>query len=116
MLQQATQFASEPSPDATQVEVLPQTARSFDGSEVKNPFASESLGDIRLTGVISNSNGKGTAIIEADGASYIVSTGNTLPESSWVVERVGPNSVTFSNEDSEKTIYMDSQNNGAKVG
>jgi type II secretory pathway component PulC len=111
-----TQFASEAAPGAPEVEVLPQAVRSFGGGEVKNPFATEELGPIRVSGVVINSNGKGTAILEAQGVSYIVSTGETLPESTWTVTRIGSSSVTFSNKGSEKTIYMDGQNSGAEVG
>lgn len=111
-----TQFASMPEPGIPEVEVLPQTVRNFDGGDVKNPFAAEDLGPVRVKGVVLNSNGKGTAILEAQGVTCIVSTGDTLPESSWSVTRIGTNSVTFTNKGSEKTIYMDGQNSGAEVG
>ncbi|MEG1774090.1 MAG: hypothetical protein RR320_04485, partial [Oscillospiraceae bacterium] len=82
---------------------------NFDGTDGKNPFAiaSEQLGTVRVTGIISNSNGKSTAIIETESASFIVSVGDTVPGSSWSISDIGKNSVTFSGKESSKTIYMD---------
>ncbi|MEG0803764.1 MAG: hypothetical protein RSF90_02285 [Pygmaiobacter sp.] len=110
--QTGTVLADEPSSEATQVEVLPQRVRQFtDGESGNNPFASDNLGAVQLTGIITNSAGKATVILQTEQASYIASEGETLPDSEWVVSEVGTNYVTFSLEDNEKTIWL----NGAKA-
>lgn len=106
-----TTFSQQQDPNALLVEVLPQTVRSFDGGEISNPFASldsvGSLGELRVTGIIINSNGRGTAIIESAEASYIVGVGDPLSEAGWVVSQIDGNSVTFTLDGNNKTIYMD---------
>ncbi|MEG2174934.1 MAG: hypothetical protein RR135_05575 [Oscillospiraceae bacterium] len=110
MASSGTNYASEISPNATSVEVLPQNIRSFNGGGENNPFATESLGEVRITGIVSNSNGLYTAIVESQSASYILSIGDQLFGSSWEVSKITKNSVTFSCNGSEKTVFMDGQN------
>lgn len=107
--QAGTQFASEASSQATEVEVLPQRVRSYTGTETSNPFQSDSIGDVRLTGIISNSAGKSTVILESTQASYIVSEGDTLPNSQWQVSKVGENYVTLTLDGNDKVIWMNGQ-------
>ena len=106
----STQFINEPSAEATEIQVYPQKIRQFseDGEE-SNPFYTESLENLLLTGIIANSSGKSTAILEAENASYIVVTGDNLPNSNWVVEDITDDTVVFSMEGNKKTIYMDSK-------
>lgn len=101
-----TTFADAPSSAATQVEVLPQKVRSFTGGETKNPFASDHLNAVQLTGIIKNSAGKATVILQTGEASYIANEGETLPDSQWSITKVGENYVTFSLGNNEKTIWL----------
>ena len=103
----STSYADAADPGAVEVEVLPQTVRSFDGGTVKNPFAADDLSSIRVMGIVSNSNGKSTAIIESDVTSFVVSVGDVMPESSWKVEDIGSNSVTFVSGESRKIFRME---------
>ena len=98
------------SDDAVQVNVLPQKIRNFKDvaiGEIENPFESDKLENVRLTGVITNSYGRSTAIVETNNTSYIISVGDTMPESSWVVDKISPNSVVFSLGEITKTIYIE---------
>ena len=102
----STQTADAPAPDATQVETLPQNVRNFDSSQDKNPFGAEKLGAVTVTGIVSSDQGKSTAILEAGGASFVVSEGDMLPQSAWSVKTISGDSVTLSCDTSEKTFYM----------
>ena len=101
-----TTFADAPSSEATQVEVLPQKVRSFTGGETKNPFASDNLNAVQLTGIIKNSAGKATVILQTGEASYIANEGETLPDSEWKITKVGDNYATFSLGTNKKTIWL----------
>lgn len=101
-----TTFADAPSSEATQVEVLPQKVRSFTGGETKNPFASDNLNEVKLTGIIKNSAGKATVILQTGEASYIANEGETLPDSKWTITKVGENYAAFSLGGNEKTIWL----------
>lgn len=103
----STNIANEVNPGALNVEVLPQTERSFTDSDIKNPFTVQDLSTLKLTGVVSSSNGKVTAIIETEQSSYIVGIGDTMRGSTWKVKAIGERSITFSSGDNEKIIYMD---------
>lgn len=104
-----TSFADSPSPDAAEVDVLPQTVRNYDNGSTENPFATDNLGSVKVTGIVSNSNGQSTAILETQSASYIVEVGEKVAGSSWEVSEIGDDFVTFSNDGSQKTVYMDGQ-------
>ena len=105
-----TQSAQEPSPEASLVEALPQPTRNYDGASARNPFSDEQLGVIRVGGIVINSQGKATAILESDGVSYIVGEGDTLPNSVWSVQSIDRISVTFSSVSGEKTVFLDGVN------
>ncbi|MEG1862252.1 MAG: hypothetical protein RR198_01460 [Oscillospiraceae bacterium] len=92
--------------DAVNVEVLPQTERTFGEDGAKNPFKTEDLSTVLLTGIIETSNGRMTAIVETGNASYIVNTGDVVKDSNWTVETITQDSITFVNGQSRKTIYM----------
>lgn len=104
-----TSFADSPSPDAAEVDVLPQTVRNYDNGSTENPFATDNLGSVKVTGIVSNSNGQSTAILETKSASYIVEVGEKVAGSSWEVSEIGDDFVTFSNDGSQKTVYMDGE-------
>lgn len=104
--QNGTSFASEPSSDATEVQVLPQRVRSYGSGSVDNPFVSDAIGKVELTGIVTNSAGKSTVILQSDQASYIVSVGDSLPDSQWVVSEVGENYVKLKLDENEKTIWL----------
>ncbi len=105
-----TTVSGEADPNANEVQVLPETVRNFGGADVTNPFLTESLNNVRVTGVISNSDGKYTAIIETDASSYVVGVGDTIPGSAWSVSEITGDSVTFSGTETKKTIYMNAAN------
>ncbi len=102
-----TTFAEQPSPEAINVEVLPQKIRSFD-EDFSNPFLNENLTNVELTGIVKNSAGKSTAIIQTETDSFIVNEGDQLPESEWQVEEIGSDFITFSLTNRTKTIKMKS--------
>lgn len=109
------QIAQQPDPEAGEVEALPYTVRSFDGEHIKNPFASETLGNLRITGIISGSGGKAVAIIEAGGSSYLLSEGDVIPDSSWSIAGITRSGVTFSNGSTQKTVYLQDKISSAGV-
>ncbi|MEG2038427.1 MAG: hypothetical protein RRZ73_01735, partial [Oscillospiraceae bacterium] len=95
--QNGVTYSEEASPDASPVEVLPQSVRNFGAaSSTKDPFASDqALGDVKLMGTVTNSNGKSTAIISTETSSYIVSLGDIVAGSCWSVTKITANSVTL---------------------
>lgn len=95
--------------DAVNVEVLPQTERNFGDGQARNPFKSEDLSGLKLTGVLTSSSGRTTAIVESDSTSYIVKVGETMKDSNWTVDSIDENSITFVNGESSKTVYMNNQ-------
>lgn len=104
-----TTFSSEASPDAVNVEVLPQKNRVFsDGEEITNPFATENFKEVKLTGIIKNSSGKATAIIQTINNSFIVNEGDKIPDSTWEVAEIGDDYITFKFQSSTKTIRISS--------
>ena len=109
------QLSQQPDPEAGEVEVLPYTVRSFGGENIKNPFASETLGELRITGIVSSTGGKATAIIEAGGVSYVLSAGEAVPDSSWSIADITSGGVTFSNGSTQKTVYLQDKVSGAGV-
>ena len=92
--------------DAVNVEVLPQTERTFGENGSKNPFKSEDLSGVVLTGTIVTSSGSITGIVETPSASYIVNEGDVMKDSNWTVGTITQDSITFVNGESRKTIYM----------
>ncbi|MEG1027482.1 MAG: hypothetical protein RSE07_02230, partial [Oscillospiraceae bacterium] len=90
------------------VEVLPQKIRSFNEDDFSNPFLNENLTNVNLTGIVKNSAGKSTAIIQTETDSFIVNEGDNLPESEWQVEEIGNDFITFSLTNRTKTIKMKS--------
>lgn len=109
------QLSQQPDPEASEVEALPYTVRSFGGENIRNPFASEMLGELRITGIVSSSNGKATAIIEAGGVSYVLSAGEAVPDSLWSIADITSSGVTFSNGSTQKTVYLQDKISGAGV-
>ena len=99
-------YTDTPAPDAVEVEILPHSVRNFGDGDETNPFASENLGAMTVTGIITNSNGQSTAIVETKNVSYILQIGDTVAETTWTVSEIGANYVTFENNGSEKTFYM----------
>ena len=93
------------------VEVLPMQERTegvtlADGVD---PFAEDVIANAKLSGLIYNSDGYWTAIVSTQyGYHYTLQVGDYVGSSSWLVEEITSNTVTFSLGDKTRTIEMKS--------
>lgn len=90
------------------VEVLPMQERT-EGETLADgvdPFAEDVIANAKLRGLIYNSDGYWTAIVDTQYASYTLQVGDYVGSSSWLVEEITSNTVTFSLGEKTRTIEM----------
>ena len=92
------------------VEVLPMQERT-EGvtlAEGVDPFAEDVIANAKLNGLVYNSDGYWTAIVSTQYGSYTLQVGDYVGSSSWLVEEITSNTVTFSLGEKTRTIEMKS--------
>ncbi len=90
------------------VAVLPEIERTQDETVAENvdPFAEDVIANAKLTGLIYNSDGYWTAVVQTQYASYTLQVGDYVGSSQWLVEAITDSSVTFSLGEKTRTIEM----------
>lgn len=92
------------------VEVLPMQERT-EGvtlAEGVDPFAEDVIANAKLNGLVYNSDGYWTAIVSTQYGSYTLQVGDYVGSSSWLVEEITSNTVTFSLGEKTRTVEMKS--------
>lgn len=107
---QAGSFPAELA-EADVVEVLPQQRRYTDPDRdntwsTYNQFTDPFAEPMRLTGVVVGGRGGNMAIIEAGGASYIVSVGDYVDDL-WAVYRISRTVVVLRAQNQEVSLFFD---------
>ncbi len=90
------------------VAVLPEIERK-EGEAVSegiDPFAEDVIANAKITGMVYNSDGYWTAIVQTPYASYNLQVGDYVGSSEWLVESITDSSVTFSLGEKTRTIEM----------
>lgn len=95
-------------PSGTPVQVLPELERpkTDDPQDGANPFDEDAIANAKLKGIMYNSNGYYTAIVETQTHSFILQAGDYVPESDWLVEKITSDMVTFSMGDKVRTVEL----------
>ena len=75
-------------------------------AENVDPFAEDVIANAKLTGLIYNSDGYWTAVVQTQYASYTLQVGDYVGSSQWLVEAITDSSVTFSLGEKTRTIEM----------
>lgn len=102
-----TELAPEVSVAGQSVEVLPQLERTTAPiGEGVDPFSEDVIANATLTGIVYNSAGYRTAIVNTQYASYVLQAGDYVSTSSWLVEDITDNSITFSLDGKTRTVEM----------
>lgn len=97
--------------NGTTIEILPQTERI---APEQDPFGmGTAIGahEITVVGIITNSNGVSTAIIQGGANSYIVENGDQLGETTWKVTKITDTEATISDGSTEKVLALDKASN-----
>ncbi len=97
-------------PQGQQIETLPSTERVYDDAKLiegGNPFQGDALDYARVSGIIINSHGKSTAIVQTPYASYIAEEGKALGGSAWIVSRIESQGVTIVSGGKTKLINIE---------
>lgn len=92
------------------VDVLPMLERNEAVSlaDGVDPFSEDVIANAKLTGILYNSDGFRTAILQTEYASYIVQVGDYVGDSTWLVEEITDTSATFSTGDKLRTVALPS--------
>ena len=90
------------------VAVLPEIERtqSENVADDVDPFAEDVIANAKITGMIYNSDGYWTAVVQTSYASYSLQVGDYVGGSQWLVESITDTSVTFSLGEKTRTIEM----------
>lgn len=90
------------------VAVLPEIERTQSETvpEGVDPFAEDVIANAEITGMIYNSDGYWTAVVQTSYASYSLQVGDYVGGSQWLVESITDTSVTFSLGEKTRTIEM----------
>lgn len=92
------------------VDVLPILERS-EGETLADgvdPFSEDVIANAKIKGILYNSDGYRTAIVATEYASYVLQVGSYVGSSSWLVDEITDNAVTFSIGEKTRTIEMQS--------
>lgn len=93
---------------AQSVDVLPMIERD-EGETVADgvdPFSEDVIANAKITGMIYNSDGYRTVIVETKYRAYTLQVGDYVPGSEWLVESITDSSVTFSLGEKTRTVEM----------
>ena len=93
---------------AQSVDVLPMIERS-EGETVAegvDPFSEDVIANAKIKGMVYNSDGYRTVIVETKLRSYVLQVGDYVPGSEWLVESITDSSVTFSLGEKKRTVEM----------
>lgn len=93
---------------AQSVDVLPMIERS-EGETVAegvDPFSEDVIANAKIKGMVYNSDGYRTVIVETKLRSYVLQVGDYVPGSEWLVESITDSSVTFSLGEKTRTVEM----------
>ena len=96
-------------PEGQKVETLPNTERVFDEAKAigsGKAFSDEDMGFAEVTGIVVNSDGKATAIIQTANASYIAEAGKKLGSTGWSVKEVSASGVTVFSGDKTRFVPL----------
>lgn len=88
------------------VAVLPEIERteSVTVASGVDPFAEDVIANAKVTGMVYNSDGYWTAIVQTPYASYNLQVGDYVGNSEWLVESITASTVTFSLGEKTRTI------------
>lgn len=91
------------------VAVLPEIERteSATAAEGVDPFAEDVIANAKITGMVYNSDGYWTAIVQTPYASYNLQVGDYVGKSEWLVEAIDDSSVTFSLGEKTRKVQME---------
>lgn len=103
-----TDVKDPPSVSAKSVEVLPiAEGRTQEAvPQNANPFSEDVIANAKLRGILYNSNGYRTAIVETEYAAYTVQVGDYVGSSEWLTSDITDTTVTFTLGDKARTISM----------
>lgn len=103
-----TEVKEQPSVSAKTVEVLPiAEGRTQEAvPQNANPFSEDVIANAKLRGILYNSNGYRTVIIETQYAAYTLQVGDYVGSSQWLTSDITDSSVTFTLGDKSRTISM----------
>lgn len=103
-----TEVKEHASVSAKSVEVLPiAEGRTQEAvPQNANPFSEDVIANAKLRGILYNSNGYRTAIVETQYAAYTVQVGDYVGSSQWLTSDITDTTVTFTLGDKSRTISM----------
>lgn len=90
------------------VAVLPEIERTQGETAAENvdPFAEDVIANAKITGMIYNSDGYWTAVVQTPYASYTLQVGDYVGSSKWLVESITDSTVTVSLGEKTRTLEM----------